>query len=71
MYWVKMPTGDPMCPPEIRMAKWNREQIRDKTEIYDSEGELLLQDPSFQEDNEVQPFDPVEDLSNEDEVLDT
>ncbi len=66
-YWVEMPTGVPMCPREIPMAKRIREQIRDKAEIDDGEGELLLQDPSFQEDVEGQPFDPLEDLSDGEE----
>jgi hypothetical protein len=50
------------------MAKQIREQIRDNTEIVDGERELLFQDYSFQEDNEGQTFDPVEGLSDEDDV---
>jgi hypothetical protein len=62
IYQVERLTGDPLCPPKIRMAKRIREQIRDKTEINDGEGELLLQDPSFQDDNEGQLYEPVEDF---------
>ncbi len=64
MYQVKIPTGDPLCPPEIRMVKTVREKIQDKTEIDDGEGELLLQDPSFQGDNAGQLCEPVDDFSD-------
>ncbi len=66
LYRVEMPTGDPMCPPDVRMAKRIREQIRDKAEINDGEGELILQDTSFQEDLE-QPFGIVDDGSEGEE----
>jgi hypothetical protein len=62
LYRVEMPTGHPMCPPNVRMAKRVRERIRDKAEIDDGEGELVIQDNSFQEDLGGQPSDNVEDL---------
>ena len=70
LYRVEMPTGHPMCPPNVRMAKRVRERIRDKAEIDDGEGELVIQDNSFQEDLEGQPFDPVDDVSEGEEGVD-
>ncbi len=70
LYRVEMPTSDPMCPPDVRMAKRMREQIWDKAEINNGEGELVIQDSSFQEDLEGQPFDPVDDISEGEEGVD-
>ncbi len=69
LYRVEMPTGNPMCPPDVRMAKRIREQIRDKTEIDDGEEELVLPDGSFQEDVELQQFDNLDDASEVEEGL--
>jgi hypothetical protein len=60
LYHVEMPTGDPMCPPDVRLAKRIREQIRDKAEIDDGEGELTLLD---QEDNEDLLIERTDDVS--------
>ncbi len=45
-----------MYPPKIRMVKRIREQIWDKAEIDDGEGELLLQDPPFKKTMKVSPL---------------
>jgi hypothetical protein len=69
LYRVEMPTGDPMCPPEVRIAKRIREKIRDKSEIDDGEEELVLPDGTIQEDVELQAFDAVDDASEGEEGL--
>jgi hypothetical protein len=50
IYRVKKPTGDPFCPPEVRMAKRLRHLITTKCEIDDAEGGPLPPDISFDDD---------------------
>ena len=39
LYRVQKPTGDPTCPPNVRLAKQIRRQIIDKCEIDDADGD--------------------------------
>ncbi len=50
LYRAKKPTGDPFCPPEVRMAKRLRRLITTKCEIDDAEGGPLPPDVSFDDD---------------------
>jgi hypothetical protein len=50
LYRVKKPTGDPFCPPEVRMVKRLRHLITTKCEIDDAEGGHLPPDVSFNDD---------------------
>jgi hypothetical protein len=50
LYRVKKLTGDPFCPPDVRMAKRLRHLITTKCEIDDAEGGPLPPHVSFNDD---------------------
>jgi len=43
LYRTNVPTGDPICPPDVRMAKRLQEAIRKKSEIDDGEAPIIFE----------------------------
>lgn len=51
LYLKKMPTGDPNCPPNVRLAKQLYQEIRQKSELSDGEAEEYEPEPDDATDN--------------------
>jgi hypothetical protein len=42
LYRIKVPTGDPKCPPEVRRAKFILEEIKKKVDLSEGEEDLEI-----------------------------